>query len=243
MLPLLSPIFLLEIFCLYHAYSNNAPQKYYYLIVIFPLFGCLLYLYHTFYSQQNIDNISEEVKHVLNDNYKIDKLEKELNFSDTVAKKMELANEYTLIGNHNRALILLKSCLENPVYDDDIGLLKKVVKSSYLNEDYQSAIDYGSKIKDTTAFNKSDEKVAYAWSFFYIKNDKKANELFEEMNIRFGNYPNRLEYAKFLKLTERPEEAKEKLSELLGEIESMDRQEKRHKKDIRRAIENFSREF
>ncbi len=69
-----TPIILLQAFCLYHAYKRNEEQKWFWIILIFPAIGCLIYLYHTFYSKENIEDLTEGVKTSFINNYKIDKL-------------------------------------------------------------------------------------------------------------------------------------------------------------------------
>ena len=124
-----SPIFVLQLFCLYHAYSNRAEQKWYWLNPVFPLFGSLIYLYNTFYTRRNVDQVSEGLKQAFNTNYKIQKLEKEIQFSDTHSNKMMLADEYSQIEDYDRAIQLYRSCLTG-LYEDDPGILKTVDSQS-----------------------------------------------------------------------------------------------------------------
>ena len=107
-----SPILLLQIFCFYHAYKNNADQKWFWFIIFFPLIGSLIYLYDSFLSHQNIDDISEGVKSTFVSNYKINQLEKQLSHSETVANKKALADEYYMAGNNQKAFELYESCLD-----------------------------------------------------------------------------------------------------------------------------------
>ena len=59
------------------------------------------------------------------------------------------------------------------------------------------------------------------------------------MDLRFSNYYHRLEYAKFLNLTHHYDASKAKCNELLDEIESMDRIERKSKRAIEKEILNF----
>ncbi len=237
-----SPILLLQLFCLYHAYTNRVEQKWYWLIVFFPFFGSLIYLYKTFYNRRNIDQVSEGVMQVFNTNYKIDKLEKEIAFSDTVRNKVQLADEHLSIGNFERAVELYKSCLTG-IYNEDPAILKKLVRACYLNQDYESAIRYGDPLKGKSLFRNAEERVAYAWSHFYNDNQEEAEKNFKEMDARFTNYGQRLEYARFLNNIQKQEEGLEKLEELMKELDSMDRQERRFKKTVYREIVRYHREL
>jgi hypothetical protein len=55
-------------------------------------------MYHNFYNRNNINTIAEGVKEVVNSNYKIEQLEKALQFSDNITNKTNLADAY--VGNN-----------------------------------------------------------------------------------------------------------------------------------------------
>jgi len=201
----------------------------------FPFIGSLAYLYHTFYSRRNIDNLTEEVKTVFVSNYKIDKLEKQLTYSDTVTNKILLAEEHTLAGNYRRALELYKSCLHG-LHEDDPKILIKILENSYLLKDYESVIEYGKRLKDDPLFADSEERISLAWAYYEIGIMNDSEHHFMAMDKRFSNYEHRLAYARFLALTDSPVASKEKLKVLLDEIDAMDAYEKRLKKAVHQKI-------
>ncbi len=71
-------IIMLQVVCLLHAYRNGSDQKWYWLILFYPIIGSIIYLYEHFYSRKNMADLSEGVKGVINSNYEIQKLEKEV---------------------------------------------------------------------------------------------------------------------------------------------------------------------
>lgn len=235
-----TPVLLLQAFCIYHIYSNKTDHKWYILIIFLPLLGSFIYLFHHFYSRQNIDTVTEGVKHVFNSNYKIEQLEKQLKFSDTVANKILLADEYTLAGNNKEAEELYKSCLVG-VYKDDPDLIRKLMRISYKSKAYDTVIDYGRSIETDVLFKKSEERIAYAWAYFYKNDYAEAERNFEALDDRFTQYKHRLEYATFLFEIQKKQEGLQKLEQLLEEIDSMDRQEKHYKKAIYNEILNCYR--
>src|SRR5687768_13725127 len=101
-----APIFLLQAFCVYHAYRNNAEQRWYWLIVFFPLIGCIVYLLHIFNNRDTIDSITENVKGAVIKNYRIDQLEKAYRFSDNIKNKVNLADAYAENGRYKEAIEL-----------------------------------------------------------------------------------------------------------------------------------------
>jgi len=238
MIRLYTPILLLQVFCLYNAYQRNEQQKWYWIIIMLPFIGSLLYIYHTYYTVENVENLTEGVKENFIENYKINKMEKDLNFTDTVANKMKLADEYFSKGSMEKARLLYESCLEG-AYEDDPALLTKLLKISFHEKKYQEVIKYGEKIGNDKKFQMSDEKVGLAWSYFNTSDLEKAGKTFSEMDVRFSNYTQRLQYAKFLVETGKTDLAIEKLQKLITEIDSMDNYEKKSKRDIYRVILSY----
>src|SRR5688572_17709867 len=104
MLGFYTPLLFLQGFCLYHAYKNNVEQRWYYLIAFIPLVGCVIYLYHHFYSRRGIENIGQTVKLAVNSNYRIEQLEKTLRFADNVTNRINLADAYVQIGRFEDAI-------------------------------------------------------------------------------------------------------------------------------------------
>lgn len=199
-------------------------------------------MYHHFYSRKNIEDLAEGVKSVLVTNYRIKELEKQLAFSDTTANKILLADEHFAVGNNQKAINLYQSCLTG-IDKDDPSLLKKLIRVCYFERQYHLVIEYGEKLIPEKTFNIAIEKAYYAWSKHLTGKEAEAEDIFQSMDIRFSNYIQRIEYAKFLYETGSEELALEKLSELYAEIESMDRHEKRSKKAIAKEIRELYAEY
>lgn len=231
---------ILQIFCLYHAYRNKPEQYWYWIILFFPFVGSVFYLYDNFYSKKNIDNLVEDVKGKLVTNYKIEKLERELAYTKTYSNVLRLIDEHGNVGNYGQALDL---CLSNNegIYKNDPDLLMKIIRYSFLTEDYQKVVTYGKILKYDKLFMHSQEHTAFAWSYYYTGDTATAEKEFTLMDIKFTNYDNRMEYISFLMEIGKTEQAKMKVEELLMEIESMDRYEQRLKKDIHKKLKTLSR--
>src|SRR5688572_14086726 len=106
-----TPIILLQAFCVYHAYRNNVEQRWYWFIILFPLFGCVFYLVHHFNSRDNIQKIGEVVKGVVNSNYRVEQLEKAYEFNDSYTNRINLADEYLNVGRTEEAVALYRQSL------------------------------------------------------------------------------------------------------------------------------------
>ena len=231
-------ILVLQGFCIYHAYKNYNLQWWFFVIFFLPLIGSLIYLYVHFYSRKNIENFSEGVKSVLNTNYQIEKLEKEVKVADTTTNRIRLADEYVNVGRVEEAIGLYQKSMTG-ISADDPELLLKMMKASYLHKDFKRVVECGEKIKNDYAFKNAEERVAYAWSLYYLGQSDSAETHFQDMNARFSNYMHRLEYSKFMQITERPTEAKNLLAELMEEYDQLDSYEKRLKKPIMKEIKQL----
>ncbi len=222
-----------QAFCLYHAYTNKTEQKWFWIILFFPLVGCVFYLYHHFYSRKKIDNVKEGLKSTFVNNYKLNKLEDQVKFADTDANRIALAQEHINTGNYERAIeVLSKSYIgEN---ENDLTLNTMLLQAHYLNENYSSAALYGDKIKANKEFVNSKEMIAYAWSAYKLGNQAKAESIFEQMDIKYCNYVHRLEYVYFLDESDNRELASNKIEELMAEVSSMDAYERKiNREEIR----------
>lgn len=228
-------ILILQVYCLYHAYKNKSEYIWFWVIIILPFIGSLIYLYIHVYSRKNVTKLAEGVKHTFVSNYAIDKLEKEIQYADTVTNRLQLADVHSASENYLRAIELYESCLSG-MYEDDPTILLKLIKNHYLMEHYDQVIEIGEKLEGRTEFKNADARIAYAWALFRNNQMGKAKEQFEGMNVRFSNYKHRIDYADFLKRTGQVDQSKQLLQHLLLEIDSMDQDEKRAKRSIHKQI-------
>ena len=242
MFRLYSIVMLIQGFCLYHAYTNKTDQKWYWIIVLFPLIGSMIYLYHHFYSRKNVENVSEGIKATLISNYTLDKLEEKTRFSDTYANKLELSQEHLKVGNYERAREILESCTQGN-YKDDPTLQLYLLQAHYQSENYNEAVKFGHRLSGLKEFKNSDAMVAYAWSLFKTEDYDQAEEIFRQMDRKFSNYPQRLEYASFIREARGNTEAKQKLDEIIVEINSMDSYERRLNKQTINGVRKLNREI
>jgi len=236
MIRMYTPIFLLQMFCLYHAYQRKQQLIWYFAIIFFPLLGSVAYLYVHFYSQKNVDSVTDNLTKLVNKNHKIEELEKELKYADTIHNRNLLADEYSRVGDYEEAYSLYKSCLEGAYINDD-DLLKKLTLHSYYLEDFKSSVLYGERVLESAFLEGREEAIAYAWSLHHVGAQERAEEVFKRFNQRFCNYAHRLQYAEFLIRQDRLQESETLMEDMLDEIDSMDREEKRRRNGIKRQIE------
>lgn len=232
-------IILFQVFCLYHAYQRNAEQKWYWFIVLFSVIGCLMYLFHAFNDPGNVEAVKEGVKSVVNNNYKIEQLEKAVQHNDSFTNKINLADCYVTYGRYADAIELYLDCLKG-FMSDDLALRMKLLQTYFLHQDYPAAIALGMELETEKVFKNAAERLAYAWSLHYDGKTELAETIFQDMDKSFSNYEHRTEYCKFLIATDKKEALKNKLNDLLDEFEKMKSHERTLHRNIIREIKDIS---
>ncbi len=217
---LYTPVFLLQAFCVYHAYRQGADTRWYWFIILFPLFGCVFYLVHHFNNRSSINTITEAVKGVVNSNYKIEQLENAYRFSDTLTNRVNLADAYLSYGRTEDAVRLYRECLTG-FMADDVNLRMKLLQGLYANANYQEAAELGEELERDQTFRKSSSRIAYAWALHQSGRTDSAEQIFRDMDKTNTNYDQRLEYCKFLHQLGRTEDMRNKIQEILAEVEFM----------------------
>ncbi|MFT7588640.1 MAG: hypothetical protein ACI959_000852 [Limisphaerales bacterium] len=230
-----SPIFILQLFCAYHVYKNRQSAYWYFGIFFLPVLGCLFYLYTQFVNRQNVDKVANTFDRVIKNETQLKRLIKELEFSDTLTNRLNLGNEYLRLGDAPKAIEHFEACLIG-AHSQDYATLYKLLQANYEAENYEKVIEIREVLQHEINFHKSIERIGYAFSLHYAGNSDAAKAEFEDMDVQYSNFEHRLSYSQFLKESGAKDEAKLKLSELLGEIENMDRTEMRFKADIIRKI-------
>jgi hypothetical protein len=228
---LYTPVLLLQAFCVYHAYRNNAEQRWFWFILIFPGVGCAFYLFHHFNSRSSLNTLTEGVKGVINSNYRVEQLEKALRFSDNMKNREALADAYMTCERYNDAITLYQDSLVGFMAEDP-ALRMKLLYAHFLNQDYTQTISLGKNLDTDKTFRYSSQRLAYAWALHYDGQTETSEKVFQDMDKTFTNYQHRMEYCKFLLHTGRQEDLKTMLTHLLEEFEHMREPERRINRDI-----------
>ncbi len=236
------PLLVLQGFCLYHAYKTRADQKWYWMIIFFPLIGCLIYLYEAFYSRRTVSTLTEGLKQVVNRNYRIEQLEREVSFSNSTKNKIDLADAYLENGRIQDAVNLYEDCSKGYMADDE-PLKKKLIHALFLNEQFDKSIQLGRELADSKQFKSSPERISFAKALYHQGFADEAFKHFEDMDRSFSNYDHRYAYCQFLISTGKVSEARGKLTELLNEIDHMKSMERKIHREVIYNIKELYRQL
>jgi len=235
-------IFMMQAICIYHAFKNDKPMKWFFLILFFPFIGSMIYLYTNMLFEPTIQEIKETVKETIEPDYKTEKLEKAAEFSGTFNAKIRLGDEYVEKQRYDDAIKMYESCLTG-INADSPEVFMKLLKVYFIKEDYNAVVTYGKKLENERNFKNSDEKIGYAWALHYIGNSEAAEDAFKSMDGYFSNYKHRFEHALFLQEQKRNKDALEIIKDLLDEFNQMDRREQRMKNELFKAIKDLEKEL
>ena len=235
MIGLYTPLFILQAFCIYHAYRNNVEQRWYWFIIFFPGVGCALYLYHSFYNRNNLRKLTEGVKDVVNTNYRIEKLERAVQFSDSITNKINLADAYVSYARYQDAIALYESCLTGYMADDPVVRMK-ILRAFYGNQNFDRVVAMGDALGDDKEFKNAEQRIDYAWSLYRTGETGRAKSVFHDMNRSYTNYKHRVECCRFLVDAGETPEARELLTVLVQELDHMKGPERRLYRNVIREI-------
>jgi len=210
----------LQIFCIYHVYKNGSSYYWYFIIFLIPVLGSIIYLITNVINKKDVTNITEEITTIINPTKKIKDLEKELEFSNTFQNKINLADAYLANKEYKKAILHYENALEAN-FKDEPYTLNKLMKCYFKVADFDKVIAIAHKIDLDKDFKES--LYFYALALEQKDNLTDAEIQFKKVDIRYSNYPERLELSNFLIRISKKEEAKEVLTEIISEIQSMSR--------------------
>jgi len=209
-------LIIVQVLCLYHAYKNSKPYYWYFLIFFIPAIGSLIYIITQIYNKNDAEKIQEEIITVLNPTKKIKDLEKKLEFIDTYANRMELADAYFSNKDIPNAIVNYKKTLDDTV-QDDLYARQNLVLCYFQMKDYVAVIEHAEQIKDKSEFNGSKQQFYYGLALNELGKPVEAEAQLKQIDRPYSNYAERLALAKFYVENNRILEGKELLNEISTE--------------------------
>lgn len=233
-------ILALQGYCLYHAYKNKSNYYWFFIIIFIPLLGCLVYIFTHVINKNDVSNIAEEITTIINPTKKIKALEKELEFSNTFQNKINLADAYAENTDYKNAILYYENALKSN-FKDDPFTLNKLIKCYFNIKNFDKVIECSNKINIEKDFK---ESVFYLGLSLENKgNIEDAENQLRKVNKRFSNYEERLELAFFFIRNKKKLDAKEICQDILSEINSMAKQNKRKYRFVTQEAEKIINEI
>ena len=210
----------LQIYCLYHAYSTRNKIYWYFIILLAPGLGSAVYLITQVFTKKDAEIVQKEITAVINPTKRVKDLEARVAFSDTFQSRLDLADAYTDIKEYPQAITHYKEALSGS-HHQDYYATAQLLEAYYQAEAYEDVITTAQIIKDKTEFETSKAQFLYGLSLSKLKRDDEAEAILKKIDQRYSHYEERLVLAQFYKDTNKIDEAKELLEELITEGDYM----------------------
>ena len=220
----------LQAFCIFHLYRNRNQIYWYFVIIFIPVLGSLVYIFTQVLSSKDVSNFTEDVANIINPTKKIISLEKKLQLADTFQNRVNLGDAYFDNKDYQNAISNYLIALDGN-FRNDPYTINRLVQCYFHTENHKKVLEYAKKITGSSEFKKS--RFYYGLSLEKEGFVKDAEVQLKHIDLNYSNYPERLEFSKFLIRQQKNQEAIELLNQLLSESKNMTDQNKRiHKQTI-----------
>ncbi|MFK8058673.1 MAG: hypothetical protein AB8B78_01130 [Polaribacter sp.] len=208
----------LQVYCIYHAYKNKSDNYWFFVIFFIPLIGCIIYIITQVINRNDVAAISEEITTIINPTKKIKDLQQQLEFSNTFQNKINLADAFLENKDFENAILYFEKAREGN-FKNDPYTLNKLIICYFKTTNFDKVISYSSIIN----LDKDFKDTVYFYGLALEKKGelKEAELQLKKIDKRFSNYDERLELSNFYLRIDKKQKAKEVLSEIISEINSM----------------------
>lgn len=219
-------IIALQIFCFYHIYKNRNPYYWVFLILFVPLIGSIIYLFRYVFNSADTKKVQKDITNTINPTKKTKDLERKLQFSDTYANRIELADAYYNNKNFVSAISNYKKSLEDTV-QDDLYAQQMLILSYYQLHNYENVVKHSENILNKPEFKGSKQQFCYGMALKELGKMEEAEHQLKQIDKPYSNYTQRLELAKFYLETNKINEGKSLLEEISVESKNMTKPNRR----------------
>lgn len=221
-----TPVLLLQIYCLYHAYKNRKDYFWYLLILMLPFLGAIIYLITQVFNKADIAKASDEIAAVIIPSKKVKDAQKRLDFVDSFQNRIALADAYYENADYENAVNHYQIAL-NGKFKNNFHETTKLIKATFLLENYEEVVSLVEKIKDHSEFANSKTEYILGLALKNLGKTDKAEKHLKVIDMRYSNYEERLVLATFYHEQNKPEKAIEILDEILAESQNMSPQNRK----------------
>jgi hypothetical protein len=206
----------LQICCAIHCVNRGTANKWIWIIIILPVIGSLIYIYSEILSRRRFSTPTINVGAIVNPGGKIKKLESDLQFTDTFANRIKLADAYLEAGMTDKAIDLYTASLTG-AFSENEHVLSQLVIAYFKVQRYEDAIATAKKVYKLPQFIRSKAHIAYAQSLEFAGDVEQAEKEFKAMKGRYSYFGPRYEYGLFLVRAGREDDAVAIFEDMLTE--------------------------
>lgn len=230
-------IIALQGFCVYHWFVNKNAYYWFFIIFFIPVIGSIIYLFANVIQKKDLAVVQDTLTTVIHPTKKIVDLENKFKFAATFENQVALADAFLEAKMYDKAILNYEAALKD-VFQNDFYVISGLVEAHYFSLDFDTAISWAEKIKDSPKFKKSRASFLYALAQEKNGNLELAKDILEGFDAPYSRYQERLELAKFYIRNAKTTEARVLLEEFVKESEGMSEVSYRQNKNlIKKAVE------
>ncbi len=227
-----------QVFCAYHAYKHQKPYYWFFVIMFLPLVGCIVYIITQMYTKADVDRIQSDITKVVNPTKQVKDLQQRLQFSDSYANRIDLADAYFEINDFQNAIEHYQHTLQDTV-QDDTHARQQLVLSYFKLGDYQNVIANAEVILNKPEFQGSKSQFCYGLSLKELGKFEEAKTQLKAIDRPYSNYAERLELAKFYLENDNKTEGEDLLNEIYAESQYMTKPNRRMYRETINEVERI----
>jgi hypothetical protein len=242
MIRFLTPVFILQICCLYHAYKNGKDYFWYLMILMLPLVGAILYILTQVVNKSDIEKVTDEIVTVIIPSRKVKEAEKRLAFSNTFQNRVALADAHFENRDYENASIHYEAALKGN-FQKDFYVMTQMISAMSQSQNYEEVIRLADQIKDDHEFKNSRSQYIYGLALDKLGRIEEAEQNLKNIDQRYSNYAERLVLATFYNKNGRRTKAIEILNEIITESEHMTPQNRKKYRQVVTNARKFRKEL
>lgn len=220
MFRLYSPILIIQLFCLYHAYKNKKEYFWCFFIFFVPLVGVIFYVFTQMLNKRDIEKVADEIVTIIIPSKKVKDAEKRLAFADTFQNRVALADAHFENGDYENASLHYETALKGN-FQKDFYVMTQMISAMSQSQNYEEVIRLAEEIKDKNEFKKSKAQFIYGLALDKLGRIEEAEKNLVPIDQRYSNYEERLVLARFYHKNGKREKAIEILDEIIVESQHM----------------------
>jgi hypothetical protein len=188
----------INIFCCHHVWKTGRPYYWMFIIIGFPVFGALAYVFFEIVPSGGADkHLKRVIKHFSpGADYKarLDEVER----CGSLANKMSLADECINTGQFDDAIKLYRSVMVGH-YAEDLSVMYGLGTAYFYKRDAAQAIEIlGKVIEREPMFDRGDAKLMVAQALEGAGRDSESRDYFEALIPHYSGEEARAQYIAFL---------------------------------------------
>jgi len=242
MLRLYSPILILQLCCLYHAYKNRKDYFWYLIILMVPLLGAIMYLITQVFNKTDITKVADEIATIITPSRKVKEAQKQLAFSDTFKNRVALADAYFENEDYENASLQYEAALKGN-FQKDFYVMTQMIGAMSQSKNYEEVIRLADEIKHKHEFKNSKSQYIYGLALDKLGRIEEAEQNLKTIDQRYSNYAERLVLAEFYHRNDKREKAVEILDEIITESEHMTPKNKKLYRQVVTDVRKFRQEL